>query len=117
MNLCGACYRKTYRETKANGTGPEVVSALRAWLAEGGNVDRARTVRLKGVPQMTPEDARCLDAMASERGLTQYGYVGDLIERLCELRRAIESGDAEKTDAELVRIFGMADPDAAKLQI
>jgi hypothetical protein len=95
MRLCGACYRKTYRETKANGTGPEVVSALRAWLSAGGNVDRARTVRMTGA-QMTPENAQLLDVMASERGQTQYGYVGDLIERICELRRAIESLVSEK---------------------
>ncbi|WNG55012.1 hypothetical protein F0U59_09670 [Archangium gephyra] len=115
MRLCGACYRKTYRETKANGAGPEVVSALRAWLSEGGNVDRARTVRMTGA-QMTPENAQLLDVMASERGQTQYGYVGDLIERICELRRAIEAGDAALTDAELARIFAMADPDEPKLQ-
>jgi len=116
MNLCGACYQKTHRETKANGTGPGVVSALRAWLAEGGNVDRARTVRLKGAPQLTPANSQLLDVMASERGQTQYGYVGDLIERICELRRAIESGDAALTDAELTRVFAMADPDEPKLQ-
>jgi hypothetical protein len=116
MHLCGACYRKTYRETKANGTGPEVVSALRAWLTEGGILDRGRTVRVKGAPQMTPENAQLLEAMAAERGQTQYGYVGDLIERICELRRAIGSDDAALTDAELVRIFAMADPDVAKLQ-
>ena len=115
MRLCGACYRKTYRETKANGTGPEVVSALRAWLTEGGILDRGRTVRLTGA-QMTPENAQLLDVMASERGQTQYGYVGDLIERICELRRAIESGDAALTDAELTRVFSMADPDEPKLQ-
>ncbi|OJT20066.1 hypothetical protein BO221_33295 [Archangium sp. Cb G35] len=116
MKLCGACYRKTYRETKANGAGPEVVSALRAWLTEGGQQDRGRTVRMKGAPTLTPENAQLLDAMASERGQTQYGYVGDLIERICELRRAIEAGDTALTDAELVQIFAMVDPDTAKLQ-
>ena len=114
MHLCGACYRKTYRETKANGTGPEVISALRAWLTEGGILDQGRTVRMKGAPQMTPDNAQLLDAMATERGQTQYGYVGDLIERICELRRAIEAGDSTLTDAELVRIFEMTDPDTAK---
>ncbi len=116
MNLCGACYRKTYRETKANGTGPEVVSALRAWLTEGGQQDRGRTVRLKSAPHLTPENAQLLDAMAAERGQTQYGYMGDLIERICELRRAIESGDTALTDAELARVFAMIDPDADELQ-
>ena len=116
MNLCGACYRKTYRETKAKGTGPEVVSALRAWLTEGGVLDRGRTVRMKGAPQMTPENAQLLDTMAAERGQTQYGYVGDLIERICELRRAIESADHALTDAELIRVLAMTDPDTTKLQ-
>ncbi|WPB78076.1 hypothetical protein KYC5002_02775 [Archangium violaceum] len=65
---------------------------------------------------MTPENAQLLDTMAAERGQTQYGYVGDLIERICELRRAVEAGDAGLTETELARVFAMVDPDEPKLQ-
>lgn len=113
MQLCNACYQKVHRATKGKGTSPEVLAGVREWLTEGG-VDRARTVRLKGPPQLTPENAELLDRMAAERGMTQYGYMSDLIDVWCELRRAIESADSERADDARARLLVMTEVRARK---
>lgn len=113
MHLCNACYQKVHRATKGQGTSPEVLAGLREWLTEGG-IDRARTVRLKGPPQLTPENAELLDRMAAERGMTQYGYMSDLIDLWCELRRAIESADSERADDARARLLAMTEVRARK---
>jgi hypothetical protein len=108
MNLCNACYMKVNRETKAKGTGPEVLADLREWLKGESGLERGRNVRLKGTPQMTPENAELLDRMAAERETSQYGYVSELIEEICALRRALELGDSKLVAKAQARIRGMA---------
>lgn len=108
MNLCNACYMKVHRETKAKGTGPEVLADLREWLKGESGLERGRNVRLKGTPQMTPENAELLDRMAAERETSQYGYVSELIEEICALRRALELGDSKLVAKVQAKIRGMA---------